>query len=127
MKKRERIFLIDGIGAFVSTFLLGVVLPAIQEWIGMPKQVLYFLALYALACAIFSLTCFWFADHNKPAWLRIILWLNSCYCLLTIFLMILFFNILTPWGWSYFLIELTIILGLVWREKKIMQIDVRSG
>lgn len=119
--ERKRIFLIDAIGAFVSAFLLGVVLPAIQEWVGMPKHVLYILSFWALIAMVFSFSCFWFADHSKAVWLRAVLVANVFYCLVTIFFMTMFCSILTLWGWTYFLIELMMILGLVWRENKIIQ------
>lgn len=34
-------FLIDGLGALVSTFFLGGILPALQNYIGMPTRLLY--------------------------------------------------------------------------------------
>lgn len=49
--------LIDGIGATLSAFSLGVVLPALEPYVGMPRRVLFVLALVALvyaACSIGS-------------------------------------------------------------------------
>jgi len=43
--------LIDGIGATLSAFSLGVVLPALEPYVGMPRRVLFVLSLVALVYA----------------------------------------------------------------------------
>ncbi|MEM7297675.1 MAG: hypothetical protein AAF391_05350, partial [Bacteroidota bacterium] len=52
----KTIFLIDGVGACVSSFFLGYILVAFQSFIGMPVNVLYLLAGLALLFALYSLT-----------------------------------------------------------------------
>jgi hypothetical protein len=63
MKRRtieDKIFLFDAGGAFLASFMLGVVLTNFQEHIGMPKEVLIPLAITALVFCIYSLSCYFF-------------------------------------------------------------------
>lgn len=48
----RQLFVIDGIGALISCFLLGIVLVYFNEWIGLSKPTLYFLAFFPLLFAI---------------------------------------------------------------------------
>jgi hypothetical protein len=48
MLKPKTLFLIDAIGAVLSTVLLGIVLVAFEKYIGMPTNVLYALAATSL-------------------------------------------------------------------------------
>jgi hypothetical protein len=61
------LFLIDGVGALLSAFLLGVVLASAETTFGMPSKTLYFLA--TLAC-LFALYSFWnhvrFNENWRP-------------------------------------------------------------
>jgi len=43
---RKTIFLFDGVGAIVSTFLHGVILPMLSSYIGLPKSIHYILAIF---------------------------------------------------------------------------------
>lgn len=109
----KTLFLIDGLGALLSAFLLGVVLANFESTFGMPRKTLYFLS--ALAC-LFALYSFWnywkFKGNGKP-YLRVIATVNLAYCLLTASLVIYFRQELTTWGWLYFLLEMVVIIGLV--------------
>jgi hypothetical protein len=122
MKWNEKnIFLLDGAGALVSVFLLGVALPAIQPWLGMPFHILYSLATWALGCAIYSLSCHRLANHRNSRWLQGIMVANALYCLLTASLIVVYFTELTTWGIAYFVAEMPVILGLVLLERKVFR------
>lgn len=63
----KRLFLADGSGAFLTAFLLGVVLTRLEVEFGMPRKVLY--ALSALAClyAAYSMGgYFWVGRNWRP-------------------------------------------------------------
>ncbi|MEO9485114.1 MAG: hypothetical protein ABJG47_16760 [Ekhidna sp.] len=110
----------DGLGALVSTVFLGVILVRLKDIIGMPPAILYLLACLALLFAAYSLTCYYLKSSDKK-YLRIIAVINTCYCLLTLGLIISFFESLTFLGLSYFVIEMIIILTLVrleWNHSK---------
>ena len=115
----KSIFLLDGIGALVSIILLGVVLPAIQPWIGMPLAILYWLALVPVVFAIYSFCCFFGTAHQNRRWLKGIMLGNALYCAATTSLVIYFFTQMTWWGVSYFAIEFIVLVLLIWLEGKI--------
>ncbi len=115
---RKTLLLIDGVGAITSAVFLGLVLPAIQDHIGMPVATLRFLAAIAVIFAVYSLSCYRFTSPENPIWLKTIAHLNLCYCVLTFLLVLAHRNELTVLGWLYFLGEMIIVLGLVWLEKK---------
>jgi hypothetical protein len=115
----KNIFLLDGLGAIFSIFLLAVALPAIQPWIGMPLHILYFLAIFPAIYAVYSLSCFRFVNHQDRRWLKAIMWGNSLYCVLTLILVVHHFSQMMKWGIIYFIVEALVLLGLVMIEGKI--------
>lgn len=118
---RRTIFLLDGVGALISALSLGVILPAFQEWIGMPHKVLYQLASLATIFAFYSLTRYKFADLSNPNWLRGIIALNLSYCALSLTLVVTHFESLTALGLTYFILEKVIVLAIVGLEWKILR------
>ena len=113
------IFLLDGIGAFGSVVLLGVILPAVQPWLGMPLYILHRLALWATGCMVYSLGCYRFADHSTPHWLIGTMTLNTVYCVITASLLAVHHPSLTSLGIAYFIAEMPVIVGLVWFEFRV--------
>lgn len=109
----KRLFLFDSLGALLSAFLLGVILPSFESLFGMPSKVLYGLA--TLAC-LFAIYSFWNHARFKENWrpyLRGIAVVNLLYCCLTAALVIYFRQELTTWGLLYFLQEMVVIITLV--------------
>jgi len=110
----KKLFLIDGIGAIVSAFFLGIVLIKYQPSIGMPKPVLYFLASIACLFSVYSLSCFFLITKNFRPFLKGIALANLLYCCTTIVLILYFSRELTILGWTYFILEL-VVLGCMIR------------
>ncbi|MFV1884766.1 MAG: hypothetical protein ACMZ7B_09780 [Balneola sp.] len=117
-KEPENLFLLDAVGASVSAFFLGVILPGFQPFFGMPNEVLYILASLACLFAIYSFACFFQEPENAPFFLRIIALINLLYCGLTLVLVFYFSNVLTSFGIAYFVGEILLILALVGFELK---------
>ena len=115
----KTIFLIDGIGAVVSVLLLGVVLPALRDLIGMPVDILYLMCVVPLVYLVYDACCFWLVNHRDPKWLRAIILANLAYCVVTAILVVGHFGDLTIWGVAYFLAELVVILSLVVYERRV--------
>jgi hypothetical protein len=114
----RNLFLLDCLGALLSAFLLGVVLPSFQSIFGMPYKVLYGLAALACLFAIYSFWNYiWFKENWRP-YLRGIAVVNLLYCGLTAALVIYFRQELTKWGLLYFLQEMVVIIVLVMLEFK---------
>ena len=118
IKNPKRLFLIDGIGAVVSAIFLGIVLVWLEDKIGMPLKVLYFLAILPVFFAIYSFSCYFFLKDNEKPYLRGIAILNLLYCFLTISLLFRYDHNLTFLGWTYFIMELLVLAILIVIEFK---------
>lgn len=116
----KTLFLIDGIGALVTAFLLFAVLKTFHEYFGMPECVLTWLSAIAVVFSIYSLTCSFLVKRNWKPFLVIIATANLLYCCLTTLLVVYYFPFLTILGVLYFLGEIAIICGLVFIELKIL-------
>lgn len=114
----KKLFLIDGIGALVSIFFLGVVLVWLDDKIGMPINVLYILASLPIFFAIYSFCCYFLLKSNWRPYLKGIAILNLMYCLLTIGLLFFYDHNLTFLGWTYFILELLVIVIIAGIELK---------
>ncbi len=111
-------FLLDGLGALLSVFLLGVVLVKLESIVGMPKHTLYFLAGIPCVFALYDLVCYKLADKNWRTLLRIIAIGNLVYCFISIGLLIRHFHLLTNLGLIYFILEILVLIILVYLELK---------
>ncbi len=119
-KKQPRLFfLIDGIGALITSLLLFTVLTPFNEYFGMPKHLLYPLALIAIGFSLYSFTCYALKTKNWKLFLLIIAVANIIYCLLTIGLVLYNLSHMTILGIAYFMGECIIIGILVFVEIKI--------
>ncbi|MCO6480779.1 MAG: hypothetical protein J5I94_29325 [Phaeodactylibacter sp.] len=112
----RKLFLIDGLGALLSAFLLGVVLVRWEPVFGMPSKVLYPLAAIACVFAVYSLSCYFFLSRNRRPFLRAIAVANLLYCGLTLGLVVYCYPQLTVLGVAYFLVEIGVVLILVVTE-----------
>lgn len=76
----REMFLVDGLSALLSAFLLGIVLVTFEELFGVPKSTLYFLA--SLPCIFFVYDFYWYFNVNKTSslFLKIIAIANLLYC-----------------------------------------------
>jgi hypothetical protein len=128
LRQRPRlIFLIDGIGASVSAFFLGVVLTALEGYVGMPRTVLWFLALVALAYAAYSIGCYCLLRTGWRRWLRVLSRLNLAYCGVTAGLVVAFRARLTLVGATYFVLEILLIGALVVLERRLAAAPARGS
>ena len=116
--KPKTVFLMDGLGASLTSFLLVTVPKYFSEYFGMPQEALTLLSTLALIFAIYSFSCFAFLGNNAVKLLKPIIIANLSYCVLTLGLVIHFYNELTGWDLAYFLGEILIICGLVYIEVK---------
>jgi len=110
------VFLIDGLGAVLTAFLLRFLLYNYESTFGMPKTVLFYLILLPVLYAIYSFTCYFLPLDYFKSKLKIIAGLNLVYCVLSLCLMGIYFTELTALGVTYFVVEIIIILVVVWVE-----------
>lgn len=110
------VFLIDALGALVSTvFLLGVLVP-LESYFGMPISILYILSGIAFCLFLFSISCHLFARSKWQFFIGILIIYNSAYTIISIALIIYNYYKIKTLGWTYFIIEL-LILGLVLNQE----------
>ncbi len=115
----KRLLLIDGLGAIVSAFLLGVVLVYFEGIFGIPRKTLYFLAFLPCIFAVYDAYCYLRIDERLDVFLRIIAFTNLSYCFISLGLAFYHHQKLSYWGWAYILLEILIVVILVCIELKI--------
>lgn len=115
-QKPKNLFLIDAIGAMITTVILVVILINFNHYFGISKTTFSYLSLFVAFLCIYSTTCFFFLKDNWVIYIRIISSANLLYCLFTLGLMIFNHAELTIIGLIYFLVEMAIIIGLVYIE-----------
>jgi hypothetical protein len=116
----KKIFLIDGLGAALSSFLIGVVGVHYADYIGMPQIVLYILAVIPVFFVLFDFLCFFYIKEIKSnLCLRIIALLNFLYCILSLIFMLYHSKALSIFVWGYFSIEIILVLFLIRFELKV--------
>ena len=124
MNQPKKIFLLDGVGALVSAFFLGVVLVRFENLIGMPLNVLYLLAIIPCFFAVYSFYCHFVLKNNWSVFLKIIAVANLSYCILTIGLLFVYYQSLSVLGLLYFLVEQMLIGILIALELKASLKDI---
>lgn len=112
LKNPINIFLIDAFGAGISVVLLGIILPLFHTFLGIPKPVLYFLALIPVFFIIYDLLSYFLIKENIVFWLKGIAFLNISYCFISVFCAFIHYKTITFWGCIYIFIEVLIILLL---------------
>ena len=108
----KKLLLIDGCGAILSVFLLGVVLVKFEEYVGIPPATLYFLAVFPTMFAIYDLFSYLQLHYKQPLLLKGIAFFNLIYCCLSIGVAFYHYETLTTLGWIYIFTETLIIMIL---------------
>lgn len=117
----KKLFLIDGVGALLTAILLLTIRTQYQQDFGMPANVLSFLILMAGVFCSYSFGCFFLAHNRWRFFLKIIAIANLLYACTTGFLILYFNREMTPFGLTYFSLEIGVILALVMIELKVLQ------
>ena len=121
----KKLLLIDGCGAILSVFLLGVVLVRFEKYIGIPPATLYLLAVFPTMFAIYDLFSYLQLDYKQPLLLKGIAFFNLIYCCLSIGVAFYHYETLTTLGWIYIFIETLIIMILATWELNIARHNLK--
>jgi hypothetical protein len=108
----RKLFLVDGLGAIVSAVLLGVVLVEFDQIFGIPKPVLYFLAILPCLFAVYDFYCLVTKQLRFAALLKAIAIMNICYSCLSIGLAIYHYKAITGFGWIFIILENVTVIAL---------------
>lgn len=111
-RKPKNLFLIDGLGAIISAFLLGVVLVKLESIFGIPVPTLYFLAILPGIFAVYDFYCFFRVKENIGLFLKSIAYINISYCFISLGLVIYHYKKITYLGWTYVLLEILVVMAL---------------
>ena len=120
----KRLFLIDGLGAFLTAFMLGVVLANFESSFGMPLKTLYFLTFLAGIFCFYSFCCYFFVSDNWRPFLKVIAVANTLYCCITLGLVFYYYQNLTLLGVVYFFGEIGVVMGLVVVELRVIAAEI---
>lgn len=115
----KKLFLIDGFGALLSAFLLGIVLVKFEPVFGIPAATLYVLAALPVFFAIYDFYTYFKANSKLRHFLKGIAIMNLLYCCLSIGLAIYHKGSITNLGWAYIAVEILIVVLLAILELKV--------
>lgn len=115
-KKPKSLFLLDALGAALTTLFLFFVLRNYYHYFGMPPNILKYLSVIGLLYCTYSLSCYFFLKNTWSPYFRIIGVSNFLYCVLTMLFIFFYYKELTHLGLIYFLNEILIMLVLVYIE-----------
>ncbi|WP_417786246.1 hypothetical protein [Tenacibaculum sp.] len=108
----KKLFLIDGLGAVLSAFLLSVVLVNFESIIGIPTSSLYLLAIFPIIFTFYDFYCYQKTHHKLKPFLKGIAMANLLYSCFSIGLGFYHSKTVTNLGWTYILVEVLIIIIL---------------
>lgn len=121
-EKPRTIFLIDSLGAILTTFSLFLIKWYFNHYFRIPNTALTYLFIIASVFCIYSISCFLFLKEHWAFFIRIISFANLFYGSLILGLLIKYDNLLTTVGILYFLIEIVIICILSCLELKMTKL-----
>ena len=125
--KLKNLFLLDGFGAIVSAFLLGVVLVKFEAYFGIPKKALYVLAALPCFFMLYDFYCYFRVEKNLGKFLKGIAIVNLLYCCLSIGMAFYHQEVITTLGWIYIIIEIIIVVVLSIFELKVAKDDIENN
>jgi len=106
------LFIADGTGALLSTFLLGVILVRFESFFGMPKEALYILAAIPCIFILYDLLCYTLVKTNHSFYIKGIAFANPSYCVLSAGFLFHHHQSLSIFGWLYFVSEILLVVAI---------------
>jgi hypothetical protein len=122
----RKLFIIDAMGAGLSSFLLGLVLMNNTDIFGIPKETLFVLALIPIIFIIYDVLAVLSMFYRNYISFKIIAMLNIIYCVISFILCIIDYRSITVIGWLYIIGEILIVIGIALielRKSKIIRIQ----
>ncbi len=116
---RKNIFLIDGIGAFLSSLFSGLILPLFSDKLGIPPWLLYGMAIIAATFCLYSLSIHFKSKTYRPEFLMAIILANFTYCIFSTIL-IIFWPGITFYGKLVLAYEAIVVLGVIAIEIRVL-------
>ena len=122
----KKLFIIDGLGAILSAFMLGIMLVQYEVLFGMPSSALYILATIPLFFAAYD--CYFYRKKNRNIGLDLkrIAGLNVVYCCVSIGCSLYHSKSIKSLGWAYLFFEITIVLVLAMIEYRVGRKEIQK-
>lgn len=118
--KPTNIFLVDGIGALITT-LLTLTLAQFEVALGIPSYILWILATIACVYTLYSFSCYYHKPKHWKLYLVGIMFANGIYSFLTAVLVFYFWEQIARWSLVYFISEICVICFLISIEYTVAQ------
>lgn len=115
-KNPKILFVVDGVGAAFSAFLLGMVLPKFESLFGVPSSTLTFLASFPVLFVVFDMFAFKAEAKHLQRNLYSIAGLNGFYICLSLSFLWFHQIEITGLGYLYFGFEMAIILAFIYLQ-----------
>ena len=115
----KQLFLLDGFGALLSAFSLGVVLVQLESLFGIPPNVLYILAVLPCFFGVYDFYCYFKIERKIGFFLKGIAFVNLGYCVLSLGFAYVHQESITTLGWTYIILEVLIVVYLAILEIKV--------
>jgi hypothetical protein len=123
----RRAFVVDGLGALVSTLALGGLLPLFADELGTTRSALYTLAAFPLLYAVFDLACVLLRPARWRAALRVVAVANTVYPLISVGVLASNGVELSMLGSVYFVQEIAIVWALAALELHVARAPSSPG
>ncbi|ABQ07548.1 hypothetical protein SAMN05444146_2941 [Flavobacterium johnsoniae] len=121
LTKTRNIFLLDSLGALLTSILLYFILRNFNDYFGLSKDIFELLSIIAFIFFAYSISCYFLVKQNWRSFLKIICGANILYCLLTFGIILYNYETISIYRTIYFLAEIAVIIGLVILEMKIIK------
>ena len=112
----QRMFLMDAIGALLTSSILGLVLAQVNEYFLLSKSTFYILAAYVIVLFLYSTSVYLIKPSNWVPLLRIIAIANAAYCLFTFAIVFFVSQTVSTLAIVYFIGEAGLILTISFIE-----------
>lgn len=108
----HRLFLIDSVGALLSSFFLFVVMRSFIDLVGVPDNIIIYFSAMAACLWLYSTLCYYLVKKNHAWFIMIMSVANLLYCMVTLVILILCCPQVTTIGKVYFTLEIIIVCTL---------------
>lgn len=123
----RRMFAFDAAGAALSAVTLGLILPALQPWFGLPVAPLRVLGAVAVGYAIASLTVSLGAVRDLRPALVVVMAANVAFLAATVATAVYHRESVTALGWTFIGVDAAVVLGVVWLEGRVLARVPKQG
>jgi hypothetical protein len=110
------LFMVDAIGALLSSLLLFAIAKKFSLSFGLSESVLLKLSFVALLMAFYSILCYIGIKHSWKSFLISISVINLVYCAITFLVLVYHWPEITALGIAYLSVEIMVILFLSYFE-----------